>query len=166
MPVIKQGSKLRYEIVTSNGVMPLTIRLDSLASDFVKLGWMMENQSSGSWIMKKQSIESAIGGYWNQLEPDMAVELQGTQSTVFLSKGLWDALQKDKKILFDTKTYQLKSPSEKQQFKLGDKLVDALFMETEDASSRIWVLNNPVYRVMLKIEGNSAGVDAELKSID
>ena len=67
---------------------------------------------------------------------------------------------------FDMKTYVLKTPSDKQLFKLGNQLVDALFLESDDSSSRIWLLNNPSFPVMLKIEGNVAGVDAELKSIE
>lgn len=166
MPVVKQGSKLTYSVITNNGAIAFVLKLDSLTSDYIKFGWLADDQSSGSWIMKKQSLESANVGFWNQPEPNTAFELQGNQSVVVISKALWNALQKDKKMSFDMKTYALKTPADNQQFKLSGKVVDALFLEAEDGSSKIWILNNPALPLMLKIEGNIAGPDAELKSIE
>ena len=62
MPAIKQGSKLNYAIVTSDGATSIVIRIDSIASDFIKLGWMTENQSNGSWIMKNNLSKMPLVG--------------------------------------------------------------------------------------------------------
>lgn len=82
------------------------------------------------------------------------------------SKAQWNTIQKDKKVVYDLVSYVVKSPSEQQRFKLGEKEVNSIFLEAANGSTRIWLLNNPTIPLILRIDGNQAGPDIVLQSVE
>ena len=166
VPAIKQGTSLHYSAFVNGQNYPCIFSFDSVAADYIKIGWTVEGFGSGGWIMKKKSLDSGTRGLWGQPNPGTQEELGDDQTALVFSHAQWDALQKDKKLNFDQQTYTVKTPSEKQQLKISGKLVDAFFLENQNATTRIWVLNNAAYPLMLKIEGNSLGADLTLDSVE
>ena len=165
-PVIKQGSKLRYSAVLNGQTFPCTFSLDSVTATYAKVGWDVEGFGSGTWVMKSKSLESGVKGYWSQPTPGTQEELPDDQTAILFSKAQWDMLQKEKKLNFDQQTFTVKTPSEQQQIKLSGKPVDAFFLENPNGSTRIWVLNNAAFPILLKIEGNSLGADLTMNSVE
>jgi hypothetical protein len=163
-PLFKKGTKLKYDIVTNEGTLPLTVSVDSLSPSFIKYKWTAPNIGSGTWLVKEKSLESANSGRWSQLEPDAEVTLPDDQSVGMLSKAQWKSIQQDKKLMLDMVNYTLKKLIEPS--KLNNKEVDALYLESDNASSKIWILNNSTYPAILKLSGNSAGPDIELKNVE
>ena len=51
-------------------------------------------------------------------------------------------------------------------FKIGEKPVDVIYLESGDKSSKLWVLNNPALPLMVKIVGNTGGPDFTLLSVE
>ena len=164
--VIKQGSKMHYSAFLNGQSFPCIFSLDSVTATYAKVGWTVEGFGSGSWIMKSKSLESGIRGYWNQPSPGTDEELAEDQTAILFSKAQWDMLQKDKKLNFDQQTFTVKTPSEQQQIKLSGKPVDAYLLENPNGSTRIWLLNNAAFPVLLKIEGNSLGADLTINSVE
>jgi len=166
-PLIKQGSKLNYLIAIPDGnSFPLTIILDSVSSQYMKWGWVMSDGNKGSWIAKKNSLENANQGWWSDLEPNSEIALTDNQMVGMFSKALWNAIQKDKKVTFDMLEYNVKSPSEQQRFKMAEKEINIVFLEGSNSTSKIWILNNPSFPLIVKIEGNPAGPDIALQSVE
>jgi hypothetical protein len=165
-PSIKQGTKLSYLIFVNGQTVTSNFSFDSIANDYMRFGWAIDQLGTGSWIMKSKSIDAATKGYWDQPVPGVQQDLPDDQSVLLFSKAQWASLQKDKKISFDGQTYTLKEPTEQQQLKLPGKTVDALMLENENGKSRIWILNNPTFPILLKIEGNTLGVDLTVNSIE
>jgi hypothetical protein len=163
-PVIKQGAKLSYAIATDEGSLPLLIKLDSLTNSYVRFTWSTPNVGKGTWILRENTLEKATNGYWGQLEPDSEILLPENQSIVIFSKTQWTKIQKDKKTDFDGVTYALKTTPQPSKLNLKD--VDALYLENENGTTKIWLLNNATFPAILKIEGNIAGPDVELKSVE
>lgn len=162
---IKQGSTLSYNILVNGQTITSIFSLDSISSDFVKVGWNIDQLGTGSWVMKTKSINEATRGYWGQPAAGVQEDLPGDQSVLFFSKVQWGSLQKDKKLVFDGHTFTVKQASEKQQVKLGDNIVDAILLETQNGATRIWILNNPSFPILVKIEGNPAGPDLTLETV-
>lgn len=81
------------------------------------------------------------------------------------SKSLFSDVQKNKKAEFDEYAVMVKTPGADKVFKLNDKIIDALYMESE-AGTKIWVLNDPNTPMILRIENNPFGVDLELTGIE
>jgi hypothetical protein len=165
-PVIKQGLALHYAAFVNGQNFPCIFSLDSVAADYVRVGWNVEGFGSGSWVMKKKSLDNGTRGYWSQPTPGTQEEMGDDQTVLLFSRAQWDALQKDKKINFDQQTYTVKTPSETQQLKISGKMVDAIYLENQNNTTRIWLLNNATFPVLLKIEGNTLGADLTLNSVE
>ena len=78
----------------------------------------------------------------------------------------WNAISKDKKTEYDQQQYTVKQPSEQQILKLNGKALNVIMLESQNGSSRVWVLNNPQFPAVVKIEGNPMGIDLWVTSID
>ena len=164
-PVIKQGSRFAYIVHTAGQDVNFSSSIDSVSAGYLKLGWDIEGLGTGGWIMKKNSLEKATNGYWDQPLAGSDVELSDDQTVLVLSRAQWDGIQKEKKFVFEQKTFSLKTPSEQQVLKLKGRPIDAIMAEAENGF-RVWLLNNASFPVLLKIENNPKGVDLELTSID
>ena len=165
-PSIKQGTKLAYSAFLNGQTFPCTFSFDSVATGFLKMGWNVEGFGGGTWVMKSKSLESGLKGFWEQPSPGTEQVLADDQTAIVFSKAQWDQLQKDKKIDLDNQSFAVKTPSEQQQLKIAGKPVDALFAENAAGSTRIWILNNAAFPIMLKIEGNNLGADLTINSVE
>ncbi|MFT3826096.1 MAG: hypothetical protein QM731_19395 [Chitinophagaceae bacterium] len=162
VPAIKQGAKLQYVVQVNGQDIPLYITFDSAATDFLRFNWSIEGMGSGKWIMKSKSLESATRTYWNQPNPDTEEVLPDDQVVLILPRSVWKSIQQDKKAMLDNQNFQVKEATEKQQFKLAGKVVDAVYMES--GSTHYWILNDANFPIILRIEGNMAGYDLLLQS--
>lgn len=164
-PVIKKGSKFTYTLYTSGQTIPFTALVDSLGGEYVKIGWTIEGMGSGGWVMKKKSLEGATHGYWNQPTPGTDEELTDETTVLILSKAQWNSLQQDKKFVYNDQTFTVKT-GEQGGLKAGDKTIDAILVEGPGSNARIWILNNPSFPALLKVEGNPHGVDLTINNIE
>jgi hypothetical protein len=165
-PVIKQGTKLAYSAFVNGQTFPCTFSFDSVNTGYLKVGWNVDGFGNGTWVMKSKSLESGLNGFWGQPSPGTQEELADDQTILVFSKAQWDQLQKDKKFDFDKQSFAVKTPTEQQQLKIAGKPVDAFLVENAAGSTRIWVLNNAAFPVMLKIEGNTLGADLTINSVE
>jgi hypothetical protein len=165
-PEIKQGSKLTYMVNINGQDIPLTISYDSIATDYLKMGWTIQDMGSGAWITKKNSIENGSRGWWDEPAPGMDTELSDDQTILMLSRSQWKSLQDEKKFDYDMQTFSPMTATEQQFLKIDNKVVDALLVQGQNGSTRLWVLNNPSLPIILKIEGNTMGPDLGLHSIE
>lgn len=165
VPAIKQGTVLDYAIFFNGQTYSAKFSLDSVSADYIKVGWNIDQLGNGSWAMKSKSINNGVRGYWGQPSPGITEELPDDMVVLLFSKAQWASLQKDKKLTFDQQTFTLKEPSEKQQLNLSGQTVDALMVESQNNSTRIWILNSASYPILLKIEGNTVGADLTISSV-
>ena len=166
VPVIKQGSKLAYVLHVNGQDLDFFVSIDSASPDYLKLGWEISGLGSGGWIMKKNSLAKATNAFWDDPAAGLDAELPDDQTVLTLSKLQWDAIQKEKKAILDGQPYVVKAPSEQQLLKLGGKTLDAILLESESGTTRFWILNNPSFPFVVKIEGNPKNVDLDLQSIN
>jgi hypothetical protein len=164
-PTIKKGSKLSYALFTGGQTIPFSASIDSLGKEYVKIGWNIEGIGTGGWIMKKKSLESANKGYWSQPSPGSDEELGDDMTVMVLSKAQWDGLQQNKKFDYNEASFTVKADGGT-PLKIGGKIVDAIQVETAGGNTKLWVLNNPDFPALLKVEGNSHGVDLEISNIE
>ena len=166
-PAMKKGVKLHYTVNTGDGQeLPLLISIDSVAPKYVKLSWNIEGMGTGGWVMKETSLNKANRGWWGEPVSGSDMDLPDDQLVLLLSKDQWNAISKDKKTEYDQQQYTVKQPSEQQILKLNGKALNVIMLESQNGSSRVWVLNNPQFPAVVKIEGNPMGIDLWVTSID
>jgi hypothetical protein len=161
-PAIKKGSKISYTLYTGGNTLPFLASIDSLSKEYVKIGWNIEGLGTGGWIMKKKSLESATHGYWNQPSAGSDEELADDMTVLVLSKAQWNGLQQNKKFDYNETSFTVKEGGT--PIKIGGKTIDAI--QLEGGSTKMWILNNPDFPALLKVEGNSHGVDLEVVNIE
>ena len=166
-PTIKQGVKIHYTVTSGGGQeFPLLISIDSLAPGYVKLGWNIEGMGAGGWVMKKNSLDNATRGWWNEPSAGNDVDIADEQLVLLFSKAQWDAIAKDKKTEYDQQSFTVKEATEQQKLKINGKALNVIMLEGQNGSTRLWLLNNPLFPVIVKLEGGTMGVDLSLLSIE
>ena len=166
LPEVKQGSRLSYIALSQGQETPILISVDSLAPAFIKLGWSIEGLGSGGWIMKEASLQRSKRGWWNEPASGTDLEIPDDQAVLLISKSQWENIQKNKKAEYEMEEFQVKEAAEADQLKLNGKVVDAILLGSADGNTRLWILNNPSFPVLLKTEGNKVGIDIELREIN
>lgn len=164
-PPVKKGSKFTYTLFTGGQTIPFTAVVDSLGAEYVKIAWNIDGMGTGGWVMKKKSLENASRGYWSQPTAGTDEELSEESTVLLLSKAQWNSLQQDKKFVYNEQTFTVKQ-GDQSGLRAGGKTYDAILVEGPGGTTRLWILNNPSFPALLKVEGNSHGVDLELSSID
>lgn len=164
-PEIKQGTKLTYMVNVQGQELPLFISLDSIGTDYIKMGWNIEQLGSGAWIMKKNSLDKATRAWWEEPAPGAEQEVADEQLVLLLSKAQWEGITGAKKFDYDLQSFTPITPTDQQLIKLNDKVVDALVFQGENGSTRLWILNDAARPMILKIEGNTLGPDLAVTEI-
>lgn len=157
-PAFKQKSKLKYLAHVDGQDIPLLLTIDSLTPSFVKFAWEIDGYGAGAWIMSAKSIESSTSGYWGNPSPGVDEKVPDDQHVLLFSKALWNSISKDKKVDYEQMTFTVKEATDAQKFKIGGKVVDAVYLESA-SGTKLWILNDPAFPIMLKIEGNTKGPD-------
>lgn len=157
-PAIKQGTKFKYLAHVEAQDIPMVLSVDSLAPNYLKLGWEIDGYGAGAWIMNAKSLESATAGYWGNPSPGVDEKVPDDMHVLVLSKALWNSISKDKKMDYEQMTFTVKEATDAQKLKINGKAVDAVYLES-GTGTKLWILNDASFPIMLKIEGNTKGPD-------
>jgi len=103
---------------------------------------------------------------WEQPGLGMDTELRDNEIILLLSRATWASIQSEKKAEIDQQVFNLVKPASDQKLLIGGKSVDALFIQNPTSGAKMWVLNQPDLPMLLKIQGNAAGYDIELRSVE
>jgi len=162
-PEIRQGQTLEYTVQAGGGIFPMTFDIDSLSDSRFELSWRL-SQSKGRFIMNKLSLDSAPDCYWEQPRDFEEFILPSSQNLLMVSRKIFKTLKEDKQAVFDGALLSLKE-NKADPFILNGKTIDAVYAESE-SGLRIWILNDPITPLFLKIENNPYMVDATLDRIN
>jgi hypothetical protein len=165
IPEIKKGTTLTYQVSVNGQLFPVTMKVDSLSPDFNKFNWSMQDGNSGYVINTKASLDNAVRAYWSDLRPGEELTMPADQTILVLSRSSWASLQKEKKFKLDEQEFTVKDQPQGATFMLKDKPVNVIYAEAANGV-KVWILNNTAFPLLLKIEGNPAGVDVSLQSIE
>lgn len=165
MPDFKTGTKVQALANVNGQEIPLGLKIDSLMPEFFKLGWSVEGYGEGSWVMKKTSLQSGTSGMGENPEPGVETVVPDDKIQFIFSKDQWAALTKDKKVKHNGVEYTIMPVAAGNEFKLDNKVVDAIYLETANKNSKLWVLNNPAFPFFLKSVGNPNGPDITVLTV-
>jgi hypothetical protein len=166
LPEVKSGTKMQYLANVNGQEIPVGFKIDSMTSDYLKVGWSVEGYGEGAWIMNKKSLQSGTGGVGENPEPGVEQVIPDDKIQLILSKDQWAALAKDKKVKHNGVDYNVVPAAGDNEFKLGDKVVDVIYLETADKSGKMWVMNNAAFPLLIKSLGNITGPDLTLLSLN
>ena len=120
----------------------------------------------GAWIMNQKSLQSGTGSLGDNPQPGVDQVVPDDKTQLVLSKDQWAAITRDKKLKHNNVEFSVADPAAGSEFKVGDKSVDVIYLESADKSSKLWVLNNPAFPLIAKVVGNTGGPDLTMLSIN
>lgn len=162
---IKQGIELQYTIFPMGHVFPCTLKFDSLTNDYFSIAWKNAEDRGGKYIMTRASLDSATTAFWGPPDYGQNITLDPEMTMLVFSRKLWGELQRDKKVIYDGTTYIQKEATGNRALQIDGKPADAIFLESENGVTRIWLLNNPSWPILLKVENNPFGVDLQIERV-
>jgi len=165
LPEIKNGTSMAYLANVNGQDIPVGFKVDSMAAEFLRIIWSVEGYGEGTWIMNKKSLQSATGTLGDNPQPGVEVVLPDDKIQLLLSRDQFSMLTKDKKVKHNDIEYNVVPASAGTEFKLADKAVDVVYLESADKSSKIWVLNNAAFPLLVKVIGNVNGPDLTLLTL-
>ena len=166
LPAVKGGTKMQYVANVNGQDIPVGFKIDSIAPDYLKIGWSVEGYGEGAWVMKQNSLQSATGSLGENPEPGVEQVLPDDKTQLVLSKDQWGTVAKDKKLKHNNVEFSVVAPAAENAFKVGEKPVDVVYLESADKSSKLWILNSPTLPLIVKVVGNTGGPDLTLLSLD
>jgi hypothetical protein len=160
--VIQQGTIMDYVVHLPAHDAPISAVLSVANNQEVKLDWIMDTET-GTFRMEKASLDSARYGYWNQPIGGQDVTIDNSRTILQLSKACWNDIQLNRPVVFGSAKYIIKKRST--PYKAGDRLLDCVYLESENGDCFLWVANNEKLPMILRIEGNPDGVNVELVGV-
>ena len=116
--------------------------------------------------MNQKSLQSGTGSLGDNPQPGVDQVVPDDKTQLVLSIDQWAAITRDKKLKHNNVEFSVAAPAAGSEFKVGDKAVDVIYLESADKSSKLWVLNNPAFPLIAKVVGNTGGPDLTMLSIN
>ncbi|MCU0353035.1 MAG: hypothetical protein MUD08_04735 [Cytophagales bacterium] len=168
VPVIGSGTVLHYSFGSTNSMfIPITVQLPEGGGMVMELA-LSEDFPGGpapmTIRMSQASLDNATRSEWRQPIAHETRVLPDDKMVGF-STTFVRTLKEKKSAIFDGITYRLTEMTSDGEFMLGEQLLDALYMVSEDGRTAYWLLNHPQYPIMLRSWGNRFGPDILLMAI-
>lgn len=160
---IKVGTVIKLDVNTQGQTYPLTLTTSSVTADELVFSFDLMGSMSGKFINGKGNFEKGIRFNWDQPFASEERTVPDDQTLLVISRTVLKELKTNKKSAFNDQTLLLKDLPTGQELSIGGTQIDVVYAESEDGGTKYWILNNDAYPVILKLSGNPAGIDVELK---
>lgn len=164
-PELKTGTTIEYEINAQGQSFPMYLTIASIGEDGIVFDYNIAGSMTGKFINSRANLEKGVTMNWDQPAPGEERTLPDDQTIAMVSRTFFSELKKNKTAKYDGIDLTLKEIKKGEEIMSGDKMVDALYMESSDGATKYWVLNNDKYPVLLKVEGLPSGISLALKEI-
>jgi hypothetical protein len=164
-PELKTGTIIEYELDAQGQTLPLFLKISSIGEDGIVYEYDMTNGMAGKFINSKINLEKGNSLNWDQPVPGEERKLADNQTIAILSRTFLKELLLNKKSNYDGMELMLKDQPKGTEFVAGGKELDVVFAESSDGSTRYWILNNADFPILMKIDGNPAGINLICKDI-
>ncbi len=160
---IKQGTVLQLDASTQGQTYPLVLTVTSISNDELVFSYDFMGSATGKFINGKGNLEKGVRFNWDQPVPGEERKVPDDQTLLMFSRTALKDLKSNKKCSFNEQTLILKDIPAGQELSIGGTQIDVVYAESEDGSTKFWILNNDAYPVLMKLTGNPGGIDIEVK---
>ncbi|WP_342646766.1 hypothetical protein [Mucilaginibacter sp. CSA2-8R] len=164
VPQIKNGTVLSYTAYARafGQSLPAVLTITDLNAP-LKIKWMISGLGTGTFEISAKAVQS--GNKMALREPGFneVTKLKDNETLAFLSKDTFNNLKDKKNFELNGLTFKVEESAP--AYQLDGKEVDTFYAVSEKGKAKIWVLNNPDFPLICKIEGTAQGIDLSLNSI-
>lgn len=164
VPQIKTGTVLNYNAYSRafGQDVPLTLTIISLTAP-VQLQFNVPQLGTGTFEMSAKAMESGKKMAIKEPSADGVTKLKDDETLAVLSKNTFTNLTTNKTFDLNGQTFNVAADTS--AFKINDKEADVFYAITANGKTKLWILNNPDFPLICKLEGGPQGIDLSLKSL-
>ncbi len=164
VPQIKNGTILNYTAYARafGQALPAMLTITDLNAP-LRIKWIINGLGTGTFEISAKAIQS--GNKMALREPgfDEVTKLKDNETLAFLSKDTFSNLRDNK--AFELNGLKFKVEEGAPAYQLDGKDIDTFYAISEKGKTKLWVLNNPDFPLICKIEGAAQGIDLSVNSI-
>ena len=164
VPQVKTGTVLNYTAFARalGQSLPAVLTINDLNAP-LKMKWVINGLGTGIFEISAKAIQS--GNKMALREPgfDAVTKLKDNETIAFLSKDTFAALLNNKAFELNGQKFTVTEGAA--SYNLEGKEADTFYAITANGKTKIWILNNPEFPLICKIEGAPQGIDLALNSV-
>ncbi len=163
VPLIKEGTVLNYDVISSATGQKATITLKYVSvTPPVKMSWSIPFVGAGTFEMGAKSLESGTKLFASEPDVDDVTKLDDNQTVLVLSKTTFTDLVNTK--TFKVNGYTFNIQADTAAFKINQKDADVFHAVSTKGHRELWVLNNPAWPLVCK-SLNVSNIDYSIVSV-
>jgi hypothetical protein len=162
-PVIKAGTQLDGKFLLYGQTVPVKLTVRSM-TDSVFLDWNIRG-ASGTYLISAAGFND--GNKLNFIQPAYQTVLRLAPDETFglISKRAFQALKKDRKLVYNNTTYTLVTENQEASFKASGQQLKVLHVKAIEEPGEIWILDDPAFPLICQIRNNPLGINFTLLQI-
>lgn len=164
LPVIKQGTKINYNVAAraTGATAAINLTLVSL-TDTVKINWQVPYVGGGSYAIPPKAMQSGTKLVVNEPPADEVTQLQDDEVLIFLSRDLFKSLVNNKTFTLSGRAYNMQPDTS--NFKINDKPADVFYAVSVKGDRELWILDNPDFPLICRSRRAAKALDFYLVSV-
>jgi len=165
VPQIKTGTVLNYtaHARAMGQTVPAFLTITQFEAP-LRMKWAIGPLGSGTYEISAKAIQSGTKMALREPGYDEITKLKDNETIAFISKDTFNGLIANKAFELNGQKFAVVTDGAP-AFTLGDKEVDTFYATTANGKTKIWILNNPDFPLVCKIEGAPQGIDLSLNSV-
>ncbi len=164
VPQIKTGTILNYTAHARafGQTLPAVLTINEINAP-LRIKWVINGLGTGIFEISGKAIQSGTKMALREPGMDDVTKLKDNETIGFLSKDTFASLVANK--AFELNGQKFTVTDGVPAYLLDGKEADTYYAVTANGKTKIWVLNNPDFPLICKIEGAPQGIDLALNSV-
>ena len=160
---IRQGTILQLDALSQGQVYPLTLTVVSATDAELVFAFDIMGNMNGKFINGKSSLEKGVRFNWDEPFAGEERKVPDDQTLLIISRSVLQELKNSKKSNFNNQELVLKDLPAGAELTINNIQIDIVYAESADGATKYWILNNDMFPVVMKLEGNPGGIDLLVK---
>lgn len=164
VPQIKNGTVLNYtaNVRAMGQTLPVTMTITELNAP-LRIKWVISGLGTGIYEVSAKAIQSGTKMALREPGYEPVTQLKDSETIGFLSKDTFGNLVNAKAFELNGQKFTVTDGAP--AYLLDGKEADTFYAVSANGKTKLWVLNNPDFPLICKIEGAPQGIDLALNSV-
>lgn len=164
VPQIKNGTVLNYtaNVRVMGQMLPVMMTITEINAP-LHIKWVISGLGTGTYEVSAKAIQSGTKMALREPGYEPLTKLKDNETIGFLSKDTFNSLVTSK--AFELNGLKFTVTDGAPAYILDGKEADTFYAVSANGKTKLWVLNNPDFPLICKIEGAQQGIDLTLNSV-
>ena len=156
---VKQGTTVQVEFYAQGQIYPMVLKVATLSADELVFSYDFMGSVMGKFFNNKANLDKGQRFNWEEPVNGEERKVSDDQTLMVISRTAFKELKENKKSSYNKQVLLRKEIPEGQELSSGGTQIDVIYAESENGSTKYWILNNDAYPLLLKLSGNPGGID-------